>query len=168
MNHSELVERASVWLANTKRCSVVITEMGSGFEIPDAIGWSGSFSALVECKTSRSDFRNDHFKSVRRMSRLGMGAKRYFLVPPKMLDFAKENLYEGWGLLVAYKNRVEIKVEAIHQEERNKGREMDLLISTIRRIAGRKEPLAGMNVKCYTIDDSQNPVATLGICPIED
>lgn len=168
MSHDELVERARIWLANSMKCSVVITEMAYSYgEIPDAIGWNGSLSILVECKTSKSDFKADFNKSSRRVPEyLAIGNKRFYLVPPSLLEFAKKNLLDNWGLLIAYKNRVETKVEAEYHDAK-KGKEISLLISTIRRIAGIKEPLYGMNVRCYTIDKEYgNPKASLSIEPI--
>lgn len=163
--HSVLVERAARWLANSMRCSVVITEMACGVEEPDAIGWNhGGGSILVECKTSKSDFNADKWKSGRRTpARFGMGNKRFYLVPRELLNHALLNKPEQWGVLVAYKNRVETKAEAEWITDANKTREMGLLISSLRRLAGERRPLKGMNVKYYTIDDSQNPKATIGI-----
>ena len=167
MNHLTLVERASRWLANSMRCSIVITEMASGAEEPDAIGWnSGGGSILVECKTTKSDFNADKWKAGRRTpTRFGMGNKRFYLVPPELLNHALLNKPEQWGVLVAYKTRVETKAEAEWIIDANKTREMGLLISSLRRLAGEKQPLRGMNVKYYTINDSQNPKATIGIEP---
>lgn len=46
--HAELVVRASQWLRNNK-CSVVITELSAGFEIPDAIGKETSCRCKKGC-----------------------------------------------------------------------------------------------------------------------
>lgn len=66
MSHEELVERAAQWLANSRRCNVVLTENASCREVPDAIGWSTAWkhrgSIVVECKTSVSDFHADRKK----------------------------------------------------------------------------------------------------------
>lgn len=35
MTHVELVERAERWLRNTRKCSVVLTELCTGMEVPD-------------------------------------------------------------------------------------------------------------------------------------
>jgi len=168
MDHEHLVRRAARWLANTKRCSVVITEMASGGEEPDAIGWNGylAHSTLVECKATRSDFDADKWKvGRRRIEALGKGNERYYLVPLNLLDYALANAPEKWGVLVAYKNRVEVKRKSSHFESA-KGYEMAMLISVIRRIAGEKQPLSGVNVACYTIEGSERPRATLGVAPI--
>ena len=163
--HSDLVERAARWLANSMRCSVVITEMGGIGEEPDAIGWHyAGNSILVECKVSKSDFNADKWKAGRRTpARFGMGNKRFYLVPQELLQHALDNRPEQWGVLVAYKARVETKLEAEWIADASKTREMGLLISSLRRLAGERHPLKGMNVKYYTIDESQNPKATIGI-----
>lgn len=165
ITHAQLVERAARWLANTRQCPIVITEMGTSFEIPDAIGWNtGGGSTLIECKTSKSDFKADQWKPGRRNpAHFGMCNHRYYLVPPDLIDYVIANLPEQWGALVAYKTRVEIRVRGDFIHTVNKSREISVLISALRRLAGEKEPIAGMNVKYYTIDNSKNPIATIGI-----
>jgi len=76
MTHDDLVEIARNWLWNAKKgpegtgwkhvpCKVVLTELVSGMEIPDAIGWHSGRSILIECKTSVSDFKADAKKLFR-------------------------------------------------------------------------------------------------------
>ena len=168
LSHQFLVERAARWLANSMSCPVVITEMAGQTEEPDAIGWTtGGGSILVECKTSKSDLKADLWKPGRRTpSRFGVGDRRYYLVPKELLQYTMDNKPEGWGVLVAYKTRVEIKEDAT-MVSANKAREMSMLISSLRRLAGEKQPLTGMNIKYYTIDSSQNPKATIGLEPFE-
>lgn len=92
MTHDDLVERAKRWLKNSCGCSVTLTEMvaytPSG-EIPDAIGWVGGKSILVECKASRSDFLKDRKKPFRnpdfQKAIPGMGAWRIYLTPPGII-----------------------------------------------------------------------------------
>jgi len=165
ITHSTLVERAAIWLANSMQCPVVITELAGQIEEPDAIGWnSGGGSTLVECKTSKSDFNADRWKAGRRTpARFGMGNLRFYLVPIELLQHALDNKPEQWGVLVAYKTRVETKAKAEWIADANKTREMGLLISSLRRLAGEKQPLVGMNIKYYTIDGPNNPKATIGI-----
>lgn len=60
MTHNELVERAVRWLCGTTRCTAVASGVVSAcWEIPDAIGWNAFHSWMIECKTSRSDFKRD-------------------------------------------------------------------------------------------------------------
>jgi len=165
MNHGELVERAARWLANTKRCSVVITEMAAGGEEPDAIGWRGAHSTLVECKMTRADFNADKRKVGRRRGEaLGKGDARYYLVPRGLLDCAAAMAPEKWGILIAHKTRVEVRRESARFEA-NKPAEMEMLISAIRRIAGKRCPFDGANIACYKIEGTGHPRATLGAMP---
>jgi hypothetical protein len=66
MTHDELCERARRWLAGTRRCEPVFSNVASCDEIPDAIGWSSCHkwhgSTVIECKTSVSDFYADRRK----------------------------------------------------------------------------------------------------------
>ena len=80
MTHHELTLRAEKWLLNTKRCNFVLREfVCCSFEIPDAIGWKYGGSYLVECKTSRLDFKADEKKIFRQRLELGMGNYRYYM-----------------------------------------------------------------------------------------
>lgn len=105
MTHAELVTRAVAWLRGSVGCSVVISETPSGMtiEIPDAIGWRrmGCESHLVECKTSRSDFKADRKKLS---AQFGMGDYRYYLVPPKLVE--PSELPEFWGLAYCYPSKI--------------------------------------------------------------
>lgn len=168
MNHSQLVERAAKWLANTKRCPVVITEMAGGAEEPDALGWTaGGHSILVECKATKSDFDADRHKAGRRLARLGMGNHRFYLVPPMILQHTVENAPSEWGVLVAYKHRVEQRKSSGYFSEAYKLREIGLLVSSLRRLAGERTPIEGMNVRFYTINTSSHPRATIGVQPAD-
>jgi len=163
MTHDQLVEAAARWLYNTKRCSVVVTEL-SGGEEADAIGWHGGYSTLVECKVSLGDLRRDKDKPSRRHEELGMGLTRYLLVPLDLRDKVvdKDLLPEGWGLLWgglsprgiprAYVYRMAAWKSDCTNPRRYPTaalREMQILTSVIRRIAGEKKPVSGVNVRCY-------------------
>lgn len=99
MTHAELVRRAEKWLKGAGKCKFSFSELASysNFEIPDAIGFSFWNSILIECKTTRSDFRADLKKSFRRTPENGCGFQRYFLCEKGLID--KDELPEGWGLL---------------------------------------------------------------------
>lgn len=66
MNHEELCERGRRWLSGTRRCNPVFSNIASCSEIPDAIGWSSTYSwqgsTVLECKTSVGDFYADKQK----------------------------------------------------------------------------------------------------------
>lgn len=96
-DHSILCTLAARWLRNSVGCPVVLRELKSAAEqTPDVIGWRSGVSILVECKTSRADFRRDAHK---RWHRAGMGDWRFYLAPPGLL--LSEDMPTGWGLLVS-------------------------------------------------------------------
>lgn len=102
--HDELVKRAYRWLYNTRRCSLVFTELCTHEgERPDAIGWYGhGWSVLVECKVSVSDFLSDRRKPFRNGTIVGVGQERWYMVP-QGLDVKNSHIPDGWGLLVVGK-----------------------------------------------------------------
>lgn len=100
MTHTDLVERALKWLTASRGCYFAFAEKGYRNEAPDAIGWIGGWSVLVECKASRSDFYRDRRKRSR-IDGAGMGQERYYLTPPRLLK--ADMIPEGWGLIEAWK-----------------------------------------------------------------
>jgi len=126
LTHSELVKIATRWLRNTENCSVVISEMASQSEEPDAIGWKARVSTLIECKVSKGDFRRDREKFARRIMpgdpsgcasiyNLGMGVYRNYMTPEGLLQEHEHAtiLPKGWGLLeVSFTGRVSRIIEA--------------------------------------------------------
>jgi hypothetical protein len=136
--HEDLVQKACRWLKSAKSCGVVYAEAGRNvcWEEPDAIGWKtgGSTCIVVECKTSRSDFKADAKKPVaRRAEHLGrMGTHRYYLVPEGLVK--PEELPPHWGLLYAKPTGgVRLVVEAVQHPKRNLRDEMSWLYAVARR-----------------------------------
>lgn len=105
--HDELVQRAAKWLRGSCGCSTVLTELraftGSG-ECPDAVGWRSDYSILVECKTSRSDFKADQRKHFKDDPGRGVGTYRFYLCPPGIITV--DDLPSGWGLLYAEARKI--------------------------------------------------------------
>lgn len=155
LSHVVLVEVAAKWLQ--RKCAVVITELCTIGETPDAIGWQGTHSTLVECKVSRSDFLADAHKSFRREDWMGIGQHRYFLTFPGLLSV--DELPPKWGLLELTGSKVRMVKESQHFEEANDRHEIGILLSTLRRI-GKQSP-SGVSVRCYTIETKNR--ATLGM-----
>jgi len=158
MTHDDLVSRAASWLK--KRHPVVITEMVTGIETPDAIGWlvSGMFSTLIECKVSRADFRGDAKKLVRKNG--GLGSRRFYMTPPGLLR--PEEIPYGWGLLEAHKKCVKRIVHVDYREtfdNRVLSSELSLLISCLRRI-GPKD-LEGVSVRAYTHETKNTAMVSI-------
>jgi hypothetical protein len=110
MTHKELCGSASKWL-RTHGYKVILEEEMSVAEIPDSIGFrisyeNGVTSALIECKTSRSDFFADKKKFFRKNPEKGMGTFRYFLCEPDIIK--KEDLPDKWGLIYVKDNKARI------------------------------------------------------------
>lgn len=140
--HRELVVRAERWLRGTRDCSVVLAELVTNIgEIPDAIGWKGGSSTLIECKTSRADFFRDALKSSRK-SGSHTGSQCYFLTRPGLIKL--EELPPYWGLLEAsprivrmikksrsraLRTPAELEAALVRQQG-----EIALLVSALRRI----------------------------------
>jgi len=100
--HKRLVKIAGQWL-RAFDCSVVLTEPISwAQEFPDAVGWKGGESYLVECKCSRRDFRKDFSKVVRRNTFGGVGTYRFYMCPTGLIK--PEDLPPKWGLLWVNEN----------------------------------------------------------------
>lgn len=146
--HEQLVEVAARWLRKSRGCSVVLAELVSALpEIPDAIGWRCSdWSILIECKTSRADFRKDAKKLFRTGDTsslnpseagyfVGVGQERYYLAPKGMLSYTE--LPTGWGLLEWDGKRVRVIFQSGDiQQIRDRARsaaEVVLLVSGLRR-----------------------------------
>ena len=98
ITHAELVKVAENWLYKTIGCGVVFSEfVTQAMEIPDALGLKASYSYLVECKISRSDFAADKKKFFRRFPEEGVGDFRFYLCPKDLIKL--EELPDKWGLL---------------------------------------------------------------------
>lgn len=127
MDHDDLVAIAGRWLRRQRRhqkdetgrisyllpaappgCSVVLIEAPGAREEPDAIGWNGWASVLVECKTSRADFLADIKKPHRRHPERGMGTTRWYMTPRGLLQPAE--IPDRWGLLEVVNRRGSVRV----------------------------------------------------------
>jgi hypothetical protein len=158
MTHSELVEIARQWLIRRKRCAIVTTEVATcASEQPDALGWNGWHSTLVECKVSRSDFRADSEKHFRQFPANGMGCERYFLIPKGLV--ARDEIPVKWGVLEYDGKRVKIARKSEHHEHRPQA-EILILSSLLRRI-GQAAP-SGVSIKCYDMRTGNRCTLTLG------
>ena len=156
--HKSLVKGAGIWLRKFG-CGVVLEELVSCSitgEIPDAIGWKFGFSYLIECKASRSDFLSDKKKVFRRNPEQGMGAYRFYMSPPHIIEI--KDLPEGWGLIwrdgkkmetvkglrCNYSNVVDDK-QIKNFTDRSLRAEIDLLVSALRR--SQKQSQANSTLK---------------------
>lgn len=95
MTHKELVEVSYKWILKRGSCGVAFKELKtSNIEIPDVIGFGSGFSAVIECKVSRSDFLQDKKKPHRQK---GMGTFKYFCCPEGLIK--ADELPDKWGLI---------------------------------------------------------------------
>jgi hypothetical protein len=122
-------------------------------EIPDAIGWSGSISTLVEVKTSRGDFLGDANKPFRKDPTKGMGSWRTYLVPPGIVT--AEDCPPGWSIYVVHDSqirhlagpRINPTRKGPHHQSRNVAAEMSILVSAVRRERGHYDKPWGKKAK---------------------
>lgn len=103
LEHVRLVALGAAWLRR-QGFPIVATELrcfGSR-EQPDVLGFRSNCSALIEVKTSRTDFLADRLKPERAAG--GLGLYRFYLCPEGLLQQA--DLPPGWGLLVVIGRQV--------------------------------------------------------------
>lgn len=144
MTHGELVQRASGWLRKGRTAvggdtpwigghSVVLTKPNvCGWEQPDVIGWTGAgHSTLLEVKVSRADFFRDADKPFRAVPGVGMGNRRYYVVPEGLVKV--EEVPSGWGLVEAGRKRFRVVRESESFSVRNVHAELGMLLARIRR-----------------------------------
>jgi hypothetical protein len=150
MRHHQLVDRAWRYLVNSRRCSVTIRELGSGYEIPDVLGWYSQWaSILIECKVTLSDFKNDQRKSFRKNEdEAGLGNSRFYMVPMALKEKVLPLIPERWGLLVATEKRILVEKES-QFFEKNWRAEMGLMNSILRRVSPQRKPLEGVLIDNY-------------------
>lgn len=146
MTHSDLVRAGYEWLLSIG-CSFALPELTTyAAERPDVIGWKNSFSILIECKTSLSDFRADQKKRFRLREELGVGYYRFYLSPESLIT--PEILPEKWGLLwMTEKGKIERVVAPKGNiwtnwpcfPERNLFSEIQIMASALRRVNQNKD-----------------------------
>lgn len=139
LTHAELVTRAASWLANKRKCRLVLSEpqCWAVSEFPDAIGWTTrGHSVLVECKVSVADFKRDAYKPskhhAREMGTETMGDERWYLTPPALLR--KEQIPEGYGLAEVHGRKIVTVVKAtVSRRPGTDSAELPLLIWALRK-----------------------------------
>ena len=100
-------------------------------ESPDAFGWGGSSTQLIEVKISRQDFLSDKKKLWRNNPAYGLGRYRSYLCPINLIK--PEELPERWGLLyIDERGKITQIVEA-EPQECNHIEEINLITSILRR-----------------------------------
>ncbi|MGE3483157.1 MAG: hypothetical protein AB7L09_00110 [Nitrospira sp.] len=138
MTHDDLVTVAKKWLIKARQCTIVLTEtQAQNGETPDAIGWRGQLSILIECKTSLADFRRDLNKWFRNAGP-GIGQRRYFMAPQGVIPLVE--IPSNWGLLEVDGNTVKTtkSVDLLYLDERVSAAEVPMLVAALRRSKVRK------------------------------
>lgn len=136
MNHNELCLLGAKYLRRKgiepfHRCQYSVCELERIGECPDAFGWGGSTTQLIEAKVSRGDFLSDKKKLWRQNPSLGIGCFRSYLCPEGLIE--ESDLPEKWGLLyIDEKGKINEVVSPIFQESNHK-EEINLLTSILRR-----------------------------------
>lgn len=163
VSHDVLVVAARNWLRKAKRCSIVVSEIACmGMESPDALGWHGRTTHLVECKTSRSDFLADRKKFFRQHLASGMGDYRYFLTVPGVIREPSE-LPQGFGWLELQGSKIKVVTPASPQSEKSVNYETYCLLSLIRRL-GQSAP-QGCSIRCYTHETKNRAAVDIDLPP---
>ena len=150
MTHNDLVKIGKKWLIKARSCSVVLTEtQAQSGEIIDCVGWRRQLSILIECKTSRADFRRD-LKKWYRNSGPGIGQKRYFLAPKGIIPV--DEVPVGWGLLEVDNGVVRTikKQDLLYLDERVASAEVPLLVAALRRSQIRSSGRRKQHRKAYS------------------
>jgi hypothetical protein len=145
MTHDDLVQRAVKWLYS-HGCGFAVGEIScanTSGEIPDAIGFKGNQSILIECKTSRADFLADKKKEFRKFPKEGMGNLRLFMCEEGIIK--EEDLPNKWGLLYVKGKTVKKIVfpkgnisYGDFWQEKSYQSEHDLMYSCLRRSVKKK------------------------------
>lgn len=135
--HEFLVEKGKKWLRGQKGknwgCPIVFGELSTQCdEKPDVLGFSSSRSTLIECKTSRNDFKRDQKKMFRSVPYTGMGNFRLYMCPTDLIK--EEELPDNWGLIyVSDGGRCRLVVKPNYQNCNNKNQHT-YMYSIIRRL----------------------------------
>lgn len=154
-SHIALCNIGAKWLKKScpQKCPVSLIEMVSYCpEQPDVIGFNGSYSVLLEAKTSRADFKKDAKKHWRLHPETGVGDFRLFICPENLIQI--EEVPEHWGLVwVDTKGKCTLIKDVfqrggewkfIHIHQKNQRYERSLMYSALRRIYSNQK-LKGFN-----------------------
>lgn len=136
MTHRELCIKASKYLKNKSlqpyhKCQYVVCELERVGECPDAFGWGGCLTQLIEVKISRADFLSDKNKHWRKIPDYGIGKLRSYLCPEGIIK--ESDLPKNWGLLYLLENGKIKEIKQAEFQESNTNEEINLITSILRR-----------------------------------
>jgi len=136
LTHRNICNIAAKYLRNKgiqpfHKCQYSACELERVCECPDAFGWGGSSTQLIEVKVSRSYFLSDKKKFWRIFPEQGLGRYRSYLCPEGIIKI--EDLPDKWGLLYVSENGNVSEVKKPETQESNATEEINLITSILRR-----------------------------------
>lgn len=136
VSHRELCIIASKYLKNKgiqpfHKCQYVVCELERVGESPDAFGFGGNTTQLIEVKVTRSDFLSDKNKFWRKDPLRGIGRYRSYLCPEGII--LERDLPKYWGLLYLNDKGKIVEIKKPELQESNSQQELNLIISIMRR-----------------------------------
>jgi hypothetical protein len=158
--HKTLVEASFKYLVDMG-CGVVISDVRSGGECPDVLGWYKRNSIMIECKTTASDLCDRKSKLFRKYPEMGVGVYRYYCIP-KGLEIP--NPFRRWGVL-EYENGGLTKTKpAEAQGKINSTHETLLLLNTLLKLGGVDE-VVGVSIRWSRSQLKQKNLARVHVNP---
>ena len=150
MTHRELCIKAAKYLRNKgiqpfHKCVYAVCELERVGESPDAFGFGGSTSQMIEVKISRSDFLSDKKKYWRKFPYYGLGRFRSYMCPEGLIK--ETELPEKWGLLYISEKGKIIKIKEPELQECNHMAELQLAASILRREGIKPQVFSYKNYK---------------------
>jgi hypothetical protein len=163
MTHDVLVKLAARWAEKQAKCAIVLSDVRCGMvqEQPDVLGWTNcGFSTLIEVKVSRADFLRDSKKTFRLSCERGMGWKRYYCTPSKLVDASE--VRAGWGLLQpTERGKLEVIKGSSTFAAWNERDERTLLVQATRRaMEGWGRRMFGEHAPADVVDGDAGPTTT--------
>lgn len=134
LTHRNLCIKAARYLRSNgiiNRSQYSVCELERIGECPDAFGWGGSTTQLIEVKVSRGDFLSDRKKLWRLNPTYSLGRYRSYLCPEGLIK--PEDLPENWGLLYINEKGKIIKIIEAKPQDCNHIEEINLITSILRR-----------------------------------
>lgn len=135
-SHRDLCFKATKYLRNKgiqsfHKSQYVVCELERVGESPDAFGFGGSSTQLIEVKISRSDFLSDKKKYWRKYPEYGIGKFRSYLCPEGLIK--EKDLPKYWGLLWINEKGKITEVVKPEAQPCNHIEELNLIASILRR-----------------------------------
>lgn len=113
------------------RAQYAVCELERAGECPDAFGWGGCSTQLIEVKVSRADYFSDKKKLWRNIPNRGLARYRSYLCPADLIK--PEELPEYWGLLYSDCKGKITEIVKPEPQECNHIEEINLITSILRR-----------------------------------